>query len=270
MIKKIFFIFSIFFASIGAFAQNSLSQDSIFVVVGYRAFFEAQDPAGLSPDTEKQKEAVSKIETEIRKRLQEVQSFLMKWQSENGFVLGPLSPEGKVMAHVIFKTPTQMHFSISPAVFSGSKEKVSAAIEQLSNKEVAGGHFKIEEIKNSTYILETAFGFYQKDEEDHFHPYEVLTIKKMAPFTSLILGMKDKEKKNNDIISLFKQSQEFQHPANANRHLVKSICVYFGMVDSTWLTQEFIPYDMIEATLPAPDGKFQVMIGVTEEVNEFK
>lgn len=267
MFHKSFLIISIFLFSFNLAAQTHtavIEDEPVFILVGYRAFFPGENPENVP--AEKQKEVRDELIANVQRRISAIQTTLSEWEKNTSY--SPfmyLIPEGKISTDLYFKTETQVHMVVTPSVFIGPKSKLSSALK-LNYQEVEGGQFKVEEIKDNTYVLQTLFGFYEKDKKE-VQPYWTSMNKKEIPFPYLPLSIQDKEKTLANIIAIYKASEEYKRPG---RHLAKNDCIYLGHMDFSWAKEEFIPGDHYFKGFiqEVGNGRLQMIIGISENIQE--
>src|SRR3989338_1981378 len=161
MFKKIVFLLGVFL-SFSVFAK---AQDPhVFVVVGYSARVEVQNPESIpSEETQKRQEAHKKVVESILQKLRDIEGALLDWEVQNQFYTSSPLSKRNVIPHLAFTSDHEAHFTIHPMIWVGNQSRLPEALQHLDEVEVAGGKFKAEEIKEPPYGLGVIFGFYNQE-----------------------------------------------------------------------------------------------------------
>lgn len=248
MFKKILILLGIVL-SFSAFAQED---PRAFVVVGYSASYEVQ------------KEDQKKVVESVLQKLRDIEGVLVDWEVQNQFyTTSPLSGRN-VIPHLTFTSDQKAHFTISPMIWIGHQSRLSQALQSLNGRAVSGGQFKAEEIKESSYGLEVIFGFYNKETKDLMPLWRPeVSVNSVA---TLDLAFEGQQSRLKELMVSYQTRPEYKLNV---RHLVQTACVYFTLVDASWLEEGFIPEEQrIPQPSPLSEGKNLMILGVLQEAGE--
>lgn len=239
------------------------------IVLGYSVFAKAEDPqvfvlVGYSSTYEIQKEDQKKVVASVLEKLRRIEDVLIDWEVQNQFYTTTSLSARNVIPHFVFTSDHEAHFTIRPMIWAGQKSHLPEALRSLNGKEVTGGKFKAEEIKDTSYGLEVIFGFYNKDTKD----LEPLWTPEVSTNTASTLDLAFEGQKSSlkEMLTFYQKRPEYKLNV---RHLVQMMCVYFALVDESWLNEKFIPE---EQRLPQPSnlskGKILMILGILQEAGE--
>ncbi|MBI3018299.1 MAG: hypothetical protein HYY61_00155 [Deltaproteobacteria bacterium] len=261
MFKKIFVVLSLF-VSFSFFAQED---PQVFVVVGYGAKYEVQNPEFLdSEDSQKRQEAQEKVIESVLEKLRDIDGVLIDWEVQNQFYASSPLSDRKVVPHFVFISDREAHFTIRPMIWVGQKSRLPQALQSLNGKEVSGGKFKVEEIKDASYGLKVIFGFYNKDKKE-LEPLWTPKIS-MNAVSTLDLAFEGQKSSFKELLASYQKRPEYKLNV---RQLVQLMCVYFTLVDASWLEEGFIPEEQrIPQPSALPEGKNLIVLGVLQEAGE--
>jgi len=262
MFKKIV-LFSGIFLSLSVFAQEE--DPRVFVVMGYSAMVKVQNPESIaSEEFQKRQEAQKRVGERILEKLRDIEGVLTDWEVQNQFYTSsPLSQHRNVIPYVSFTSEKELHFTIRPMIWVGHKSRLAEALQSLNGREVSGGKFKVEEIKEVSYGLEVIFGFYNKDTKELVPLWTPEIV--MNKEETLDLAFEEQKKSLKGILTSYQERPEAKLEV---RHLVQTTSIYFTEVDASWLEEGFIPEEERFPQASPSQEKIMMILGLLQEAGE--
>ncbi len=264
--KKVFgfLILSLFIGTI----LNALppeNEERAFVVMGYKTLMDIPNLSTTPPDQRAQVQEL--ITAQIQTRLTALHEAILEWRLKSFFSPCIVSGAGDIRPAVRPKSPTQLLFVTFPIVFEGQKENLAQAIEFLSAKELLGGKFKIEELKENRYALESDFGHWDNAIQD-LQVSKIYTAAETDVFPTLEVSLQRREEEYKNLISLYKLSPVYVNHKDI-RHMVKFRYVHVGFLNPSWRDEEFVSAKLVVPGDPLADGRIPMIVAIQEDVKEF-
>lgn len=263
-----FLIFSFIISSgFQALSQenNDVPPERAFVVVGYKALVDVPNIGTIPPDKRQQTQEL--VKAQLQSRITALHAAILDWRLKSSFSPNTISGNGEVNPAIQAKSATQLLFTMLPIVFEGSKPNLLQAIQLLDGQELQSGKFKVEELKENLYTLESDFGFWDNTIQD-LQVAKVYSVAESLPLPTLEATLVRREEEYKNLIALYKESQAYKN--KDVRHMVRFQYVHFGFINPSWRDEEYVGARMVvQEAAPLADGRIAVMIAVQEDVKEF-